>query len=163
MRIRTRYPADKRSPAEAPAASSPAAQAVLALGAGVVGGVYGIGGGSLLGPILAARGLPLALIAPATLAATTFTTSIAAAAVYTALAPASAGPSPPTDGPARPAAPAVSAAATSAPGSSRSYPRRHCDPCSALSPPPSEPSTKPRRCADRVCAVFRRRQGCSAR
>lgn len=88
--IRTRHPAGKRSPAEA-AAPSPAALSVLALGVGVVGGIYGIGGGSLLGPILAARGLPLALIAPATLAAT-FTTSIAGAVVYTALALVSTGP-----------------------------------------------------------------------
>ncbi|MET7694304.1 sulfite exporter TauE/SafE family protein [Streptomyces sp. NPDC005483] len=88
--IRTRRPGDKRAPAEAAAPSS-TALSVLALCVGVVGGVYGIGGGSLLGPILAARGLPLALIAPATLAAT-FTTSVAGAAVYTALALVSTGP-----------------------------------------------------------------------
>ncbi|RST04977.1 sulfite exporter TauE/SafE family protein [Streptomyces sp. WAC05374] len=88
--VRTRYPAGRRPSAEA-AAPSPTALSALALGVGVVGGVYGIGGGSLLGPILAARGLPLALIAPATLAAT-FTTSVAGAAVYTALALVSTGP-----------------------------------------------------------------------
>ncbi|MFG2133119.1 hypothetical protein ACGFNV_35785 [Streptomyces sp. NPDC048751] len=45
----------------------------------------------MLGPIVAARGLPLALIAPATFVAT-FTTSVAGAAVYTALALVSPGP-----------------------------------------------------------------------
>ncbi|MFH8620113.1 sulfite exporter TauE/SafE family protein [Streptomyces sp. NPDC017979] len=88
--IRTRRPVGVRSPAEA-ATPSPTVLSVLALCVGVVGGIYGIGGGSLLGPILAARGLPLALIAPATLAAT-FTTSVAGAAVYTALALVSTGP-----------------------------------------------------------------------
>ncbi|MEU2288560.1 sulfite exporter TauE/SafE family protein [Streptomyces sp. NPDC013178] len=89
--IRTRHPAGKQPPSEAAAAPSPTALSVLALSVGLVGGIYGIGGGSLLGPILAARGLPLALIAPATLAAT-FTTSVAGAAVYTALALVSTGP-----------------------------------------------------------------------
>ncbi|MEU1519004.1 sulfite exporter TauE/SafE family protein [Streptomyces sp. NPDC005811] len=89
--IRTRHPVGKGASAEAAASPSPTALSVLALGVGVVGGIYGIGGGSLLGPILAARGLPLALIAPATLAAT-FTTSVAGAAVYTALALVSTGP-----------------------------------------------------------------------
>ena len=54
-------------------------------------GIYGIGGGSLLGPILVARGMPMARIAPATLAAT-FTTSAAGAAAYAVLALASSGP-----------------------------------------------------------------------
>ncbi|MFI9634232.1 TSUP family transporter [Nocardia sp. NPDC051929] len=39
--------------------------ATLALVVGVVGGIYGIGGGSLLSPILAGRGVPLAELAPA--------------------------------------------------------------------------------------------------
>lgn len=51
----------------------------------MVGGIYGIRGGSLLGPILAARGMSLARIAPATLAAT-LTTSVAGAAAYAVLA-----------------------------------------------------------------------------
>ncbi|MFI6880774.1 TSUP family transporter [Streptomyces sp. NPDC050400] len=59
--------------------------AVLALTVGVVGGIYGIGGGSLLGPILAARGMPLSRVAPATLAAT-FSTSATGAAAYALLA-----------------------------------------------------------------------------
>ncbi|MEU7113071.1 TSUP family transporter [Streptomyces sp. NPDC046182] len=57
----------------------------------MIGGIYGIGGGSLLGPILAARGMPMARIAPATLAVT-FTTSVAGAAAYAVLAAASSGP-----------------------------------------------------------------------
>jgi uncharacterized membrane protein YfcA len=56
----------------------------LALGVGVVGGIYGIGGGSILGPILVARGVPLAKVAPAALAST-FLTSLAGAATYALL------------------------------------------------------------------------------
>jgi hypothetical protein len=60
---------------------------VLALSGvvGTVGGIYGIGGGSLLGPILAGRGTPMSTIAPAALACT-FLTSIAGAATYGLLA-----------------------------------------------------------------------------
>ncbi|MEV5600166.1 sulfite exporter TauE/SafE family protein [Streptomyces sp. NPDC052299] len=73
--------------------AEPSAPALAALGltVGTVGGIYGIGGGSLLGPVLAARGMPMTRIAPATLA-TTFTTSIAGAAAYALLALASPGP-----------------------------------------------------------------------
>ncbi|WP_371524807.1 sulfite exporter TauE/SafE family protein [Streptomyces sp. NBC_01283] len=80
-------------PARRPDAAEPSAPALaaLALTVGVVGGIYGIGGGSLLGPILAARGVPMARIAPATLTAT-FTTSVAGAAAYAVLALASPGP-----------------------------------------------------------------------
>ncbi|MER6157944.1 sulfite exporter TauE/SafE family protein [Streptomyces sp. NPDC001868] len=56
----------------------------LALAVGVVGGIYGIGGGSLLGPILVGRGLPVARVAPAALAAT-FATSLVGAAAYALL------------------------------------------------------------------------------
>lgn len=59
--------------------------AALTLGVGVVGGIYGIGGGSLLGPFLVGRGLPVATVAPAALAST-FLTSIAGAATYALLA-----------------------------------------------------------------------------
>ncbi|MFG2594308.1 sulfite exporter TauE/SafE family protein [Streptomyces sp. NPDC048438] len=86
--LRTLRPARTRPEAAVPSAP---ALAALALTVGMVGGIYGIGGGSLLGPILAARGIPLARIAPATLAAT-FTTSIAGAATYTVLGLASPGP-----------------------------------------------------------------------
>lgn len=57
----------------------------LALAVGVVGGIYGIGGGSILSPVLAARGIPVARIAPAALAST-FLTSITGAVTYALLA-----------------------------------------------------------------------------
>ncbi|GAA4972347.1 sulfite exporter TauE/SafE family protein [Actinoplanes utahensis] len=53
----------------------------LGLAVGTVGGVYGIGGGSLLGPILAGHGIPMTTVAPAALAST-FVTSIAGAGAY---------------------------------------------------------------------------------
>jgi uncharacterized protein len=54
---------------------------VLALAVGTVGGIYGIGGGSLLAPLLLAAGFSAYAVAPATLAAT-FLTSIAGIATY---------------------------------------------------------------------------------
>ncbi|MFR9773387.1 TSUP family transporter [Nocardia sp. SC052] len=62
----------------------------LALVVGVVGGIYGIGGGSLLSPILAGRGVPLAELAPAALTSTLIT-SIAGAATYAGIAVATGG------------------------------------------------------------------------
>ncbi|HEY7151185.1 MAG TPA: TSUP family transporter [Solirubrobacterales bacterium] len=53
----------------------------LALVVGVVGGIYGIGGGSILAPILVGMGLSVAEVAPAALAAT-FLTSIAGVVTY---------------------------------------------------------------------------------
>jgi uncharacterized membrane protein YfcA len=49
---------------------------ILALAVGVVGGIYGIGGGSILAPILVGLGFAVAEVAPAALAAT-FLTSVA--------------------------------------------------------------------------------------
>jgi uncharacterized membrane protein YfcA len=54
---------------------------LLALVVGVVGGIYGIGGGSLLAPVLIASGFSAYEVAPATLLAT-FLTSIAGIATY---------------------------------------------------------------------------------
>jgi uncharacterized membrane protein YfcA len=54
---------------------------VLSVVVGVVGGIYGIGGGSLLAPILLAAGFSAYEVAPATLAAT-FLTSIAGIVTY---------------------------------------------------------------------------------
>jgi uncharacterized membrane protein YfcA len=51
---------------------------------GTVGGIYGIGGGSLLAPILLALGFSVYEVAPATLAAT-FLTSVAGIATYQVL------------------------------------------------------------------------------
>ncbi|MFB6509978.1 sulfite exporter TauE/SafE family protein [Streptomyces virginiae] len=56
----------------------------LALAVGAVGGIYGIGGGSLLGPILVGRGMPVAEVAPAALAST-FLTSIVGTGTYALL------------------------------------------------------------------------------
>ncbi|WP_422664541.1 TSUP family transporter [Streptomyces mirabilis] len=78
---RTLRPAPERA-----AAGEPSARTVtgLALVVGIVGGIYGIGGGSLLGPILVGRGLPVARVAPAALAST-FVTSLVGAATFTLL------------------------------------------------------------------------------
>jgi uncharacterized membrane protein YfcA len=59
--------------------------AALALGVGVVGGVYGIGGGSLLSPLLVGSGMAVAVVAPAALAST-FVTSIVGAITFAVLA-----------------------------------------------------------------------------
>jgi uncharacterized membrane protein YfcA len=56
----------------------------LSLIVGTIGGIYGIGGGSLLAPILLALGLSAYEVAPATLAAT-FLTSIGGIATYQVL------------------------------------------------------------------------------
>ena len=52
----------------------------LALVVGTVGGMYGIGGGSLLGPLLVALGASLASVAPAALASTYVTSAVGAGA-----------------------------------------------------------------------------------
>ncbi|MFD7982486.1 TSUP family transporter [Kitasatospora indigofera] len=57
----------------------------LALVVGAVGGIYGIGGGSILGPVLVGRGVPVAEVAPAALAST-FVTSLVGAGTYALLA-----------------------------------------------------------------------------
>ena len=72
--------------ARATGPSRPAAGLVwaLALGVGTVGGIYGIGGGSLLAPILMLAGFSAYEVAPATLAST-FVTSVAGVATYQVL------------------------------------------------------------------------------
>ncbi|NJQ02890.1 sulfite exporter TauE/SafE family protein [Streptomyces zingiberis] len=77
---RTLRPA-RRGPAASP---SPRALTGLALAVGVMGGIYGIGGGSVLGPVLVGRGMPVAGVAPAALA-TTFVTSVAGAGTFALL------------------------------------------------------------------------------
>jgi uncharacterized protein len=57
---------------------------LLALVVGTVGGIYGIGGGSLLAPILLAVGYSAYEVAPATIAAT-FLTSVVGVLAYQAL------------------------------------------------------------------------------
>jgi len=57
----------------------------VSLAVGVVGGVYGVGGGSILSPILVGSGLAVAVVAPAAMTAT-FVTSVVGALTYAALA-----------------------------------------------------------------------------
>ncbi|MET7827055.1 sulfite exporter TauE/SafE family protein [Streptomyces sp. NPDC005386] len=83
---RTLRPAPERDPGE----PSPCGLIGLALAVGIVGGIYGIGGGSLLGPILVGRGLPVARVAPAALAST-FATSLVGAATFALLSLVSSG------------------------------------------------------------------------
>ncbi|MFC5174442.1 sulfite exporter TauE/SafE family protein [Streptomyces mutomycini] len=78
---RTLRPARRTAGAAPP---SPRATRALALAVGIAGGVYGIGGGSLIGPILVGRGVPVAKVAPAALACT-FVTSLAGAGTYALL------------------------------------------------------------------------------
>jgi uncharacterized protein len=52
---------------------------------GVVGGIHGIGGGSLVSPILVGRGVPVNTVAPAALTST-FITAVAGAMTYLLLA-----------------------------------------------------------------------------
>ncbi|MGW5613000.1 TSUP family transporter [Streptomyces sp. NPDC003877] len=71
--------------ARTPREPSPRALTTLALAVGTIGGIYGIGGGSLLGPVLVGRGMPVARVAPAALAST-FLTSLVGAGTYALLA-----------------------------------------------------------------------------
>jgi uncharacterized membrane protein YfcA len=57
---------------------------VLAAAVGCVGGIYGIGGGSILAPVLIASGRPAAEVAPAALGST-FLTSLAGVVTFTIL------------------------------------------------------------------------------
>lgn len=66
-------------------ALSPRATWGLALAVGLVGGVYGIGGGSLLSPLLVGSGLAVGVVAPAAIAST-FVTSVVGAATFALLA-----------------------------------------------------------------------------
>ena len=75
----------RRASRPAPVPPSSRFIVTLALGVGVVGGIYGIGGGSLLSPVLVGRGIPVNTVAPAALTAT-FLTSVAGAGTYVLLA-----------------------------------------------------------------------------
>ena len=57
---------------------------MLAFAVGTIGGIYGIGGGSILGPILVGLGFSVFEVAPAALAAT-FLASFAGVATYALL------------------------------------------------------------------------------
>jgi uncharacterized membrane protein YfcA len=82
----TRTLARARQPTPAPPRPTPTARTrgliwTLSLAVGTVGGIYGIGGGSLLAPTLLAAGYSAYQVAPATLTAT-FMTSIAGIISY---------------------------------------------------------------------------------
>ena len=57
---------------------------VFSLAVGVVGGIYGIGGGSILAPVLVSMGLSVRVVAPAALAST-YLTSVVGIATYAVL------------------------------------------------------------------------------
>jgi uncharacterized protein len=77
-------PAHRHDPAR-PRHEIPApALIALAFAVGCVGGIYGIGGGSILAPVLIGSGRPAAEVAPAALAST-FATSVAGVVTFTIL------------------------------------------------------------------------------
>ena len=81
---------NRRATAQNSNPMSPNVTTVLAFSVGIVAGIYGIGGGSLLSPILVGRGMPVATVAPATLVST-FITSAVGAITYVLLAVATTG------------------------------------------------------------------------
>jgi uncharacterized protein len=80
----SRPPGSDRSE-HAPRAIPPAALIALAAAVGCIGGIYGIGGGSILAPILIGTGRRASEVAPAALAST-FVTSVAGVATFAILA-----------------------------------------------------------------------------
>jgi uncharacterized protein len=76
-----------RRGAETTGALPPPTPALVAMSfaVGVLGGVYGIGGGSILAPILVGRGMRVAEVAPAALAST-FVTSVIGAITFAVIA-----------------------------------------------------------------------------
>jgi hypothetical protein len=70
-----------RSPART---LSPARLVVMAMAVGCIGGIYGIGGGSILAPVLIRSGRPASEVAPATLAST-LVTSVAGVITFLVL------------------------------------------------------------------------------
>lgn len=69
----------------------PATVRALSFVVGVVGGIYGIGGGSVLGPILVGTGIAVATVAPAALTST-WITSVVGVATYVAISATTTGP-----------------------------------------------------------------------
>jgi uncharacterized protein len=80
----TRPPQAAEGTAEPARSIPPAALIGLALVVGCVGGIYGIGGGSILAPILIGSGRLPSQVAPAALAST-FVTSVAGVVTFTIL------------------------------------------------------------------------------
>jgi uncharacterized membrane protein YfcA len=89
LAARTLLPPLRRTavPAQAPSPAALSGRTItaLALVVGVVGGIYGIGGGSILAPVLTGRGMPVTTVAPAALAST-FLASVTGAVTYALLA-----------------------------------------------------------------------------
>ncbi len=81
----TRPPSAVKPSEPGPAAIPAPLLVLLACVVGCVGGIYGIGGGSILAPVLIASGRPPAEVAPAALAST-FLTSVAGVVTFTILA-----------------------------------------------------------------------------
>jgi len=79
-------PSRNRDPARPPRPRQIPVPALIVLAAltGCVGGIYGIGGGSILSPVLIGSGRPPSEVAPAALAST-FVTSLAGVATFTIL------------------------------------------------------------------------------
>ena len=76
--------AEPAAPAAAPDRNRRRLIVVLALAVGTIGGIYGIGGGSILGPILVGLGYSVFEVSPAALTAT-FLTSAAGIATFALL------------------------------------------------------------------------------
>jgi len=77
-------PSHRHDPARSRREIPAPALIALAFVVGCVGGVYGIGGGSILAPVLIGSGRPAAEVAPAALAST-FATSVAGVVTFTIL------------------------------------------------------------------------------
>jgi uncharacterized membrane protein YfcA len=76
---------ERRTRTSGKAGPRPAVISGLAFVVGIVGGIYGIGGGSILGPILVGAGMTITRVAPAALAST-WVTSIVGVAAYAVIA-----------------------------------------------------------------------------
>jgi hypothetical protein len=77
-------PAQSQEPAHQPRVVPVPVLVTLAVAVGCVGGIYGIGGGSILAPVLIGSGRPPSEVAPAALAST-FVTSVAGVITFTIL------------------------------------------------------------------------------
>ncbi len=115
-------------------------------------GRYGIGGGSIPGPVLVGRGVPVSQVAPAALAST-FATSVVGASTYAVLSLARSGSIAPVWLLGLPVASVVSSAAASELASNRACPRPFSSSASSSAPwpPYSAPWLRSLRVAAFVC------------
>ena len=128
------------APAWARAPLSPGKVTLAAFIVGVVGGIYGIGGGSILGPILVGSGMAVSVVAPAALAST-FITSIVGSPPSRHCSSTRPGRSARTGRSAWRAGSAGCVAATWAPPCNPTYPRRRFACSSDSSPSDWQPCT----------------------